>query len=93
VNDLREIAAYVEGEWGVEFAQRTEDELYDCFERVALDPGLGHRRRDLTSRPFHFFARNPYLIVYVRDETRVSIMRVLHGARNVKKILRTHTRI
>ena len=92
LNDLREIAAYVEGEWGVDFAQRTEDELYACFERLGVHPGLGHRREDLTSRPFHFLTKNPYLIAYMRDETQVIIVRILHGARNVREILKTRAK-
>lgn len=48
---------------------------------------MGHLREDLTRRPFRFWPVYSYLIVY-RPETRpIQILRVLHGARDVKSLL------
>ena len=36
-------------------AERFIDEIYDAFDLLALQPGLGHYRRDLTDRPVRFW--------------------------------------
>ena len=51
VEDLRQIMAYLATEAGEQIAQRIEQKLFDCFENLAANPGLGHRRSDLTTRP------------------------------------------
>jgi antitoxin ParD1/3/4/toxin ParE1/3/4 len=41
---------------GVDVANRVESELYAAFETLAQNPGVGHRRSDLTSHPVLFFS-------------------------------------
>jgi len=43
-------------------------------------PGQGHRREDLTPRP--------YLIVYQPEVDAIRIMAVLRGTRDVKRVLK-----
>jgi antitoxin ParD1/3/4/toxin ParE1/3/4 len=68
-------------------ANRVEAELYAAFSNLARTPGQGHQRSDLTSHPVLFFTVYSYMIVY-RVGTPLEIVRVLHGNRNLKRILR-----
>jgi plasmid stabilization system protein ParE len=59
-----------------------------AFLRLADNPGLGHRREDLTPKPYFFYTIHPYLIVYARESDPLPILGVLHGSRDVQRILR-----
>ena len=51
------------------------------------EPGAGHVREDLTSRPVKFWPVYSYLIVYDPEAKPVQVIRVLHGMRDVEEIL------
>lgn len=87
-DDLRHIWRYLLLEAGMATADRIQDELLTAFENIAMAPGKGHRRSDLTRHDVLFFSLYQYMIVYRRAAT-VEIVAVLHGNRNVKQILRT----
>jgi plasmid stabilization system protein ParE len=53
---------------------------------LAQNPRLGHKRSDLTSHPVLFFTVYSYMIVY-RPGMPLEIVRVLHGNRDLKRIL------
>lgn len=59
-----------------------------AFELLAERPGVGHTRDDLTERPVKFWPVYSYLIVYDPANTPTRIIAVLHGARDVEKLLR-----
>jgi plasmid stabilization system protein ParE len=86
--DLRQIWRYLLGEAGLAIANRIQGELVEAFEGLADVPGKGHRRPDLTSRDVLFFSVYQYMIVYRRTES-VEIVAVLHGKRDVKRVLKT----
>lgn len=70
-------------------ADRLEEDIFGAFKRLANRPGLGHFRRELTNRPVRFFAvRGTYLIVYDPASRPLEVVRVLHGARDVKTELK-----
>ncbi len=87
-DDLRQIWRYLLGEAGLAIANRIQSELVDAFEGLADDPGKGHKRSDLTSRDVLFFSVYQYMIVYRRAEL-VEIVVVLHGKRDVRRLLKT----
>lgn len=88
--DLRQIWRYLLGEAGLAIADRIQGELVDAFEGLADVPGKGHKRPDLTSCDVLFFSVYQYMIVYRRTEL-VEIVAVLHGKRDVKRLLKTRT--
>jgi len=53
-------------------------------------PGKGHKRSDLTNRDVLFFSVYQYLIVY-RPTELVEIVAVLHGKRNVERLLKSRS--
>lgn len=86
--DLRQIWRYLLGEAGLAVANRIQGELVDAFEGLADVPGKGHKRPDLTSPNVLFFSVYQYMIVYQRAEL-VEIVAVLHGKRDVKRLLKS----
>jgi len=61
--------------------------LEDAFGQLASRPGIGHVRQDLTERPLKFWSVYSYLVVYDPGGEPLTIVAVLHGARNVAEIL------
>jgi plasmid stabilization system protein ParE len=84
--DIFEVWRYLYERAGVEVANRVEAEIYSALETLAQNPRLGHKRSDLTSHPVLFFTVYSYMIVY-RAHTPLEISRVLHGKRDLKRIL------
>jgi plasmid stabilization system protein ParE len=85
--DIFEVWRYLFERAGAEIANRVESELYAAFDSLAQNPRLGHERSDLTSYPVLFFSVYSYMIVY-RHHTSFEIVRVLHGKRDLRRILR-----
>jgi plasmid stabilization system protein ParE len=50
-------------------------------------PGLGHERKALTSQNVLFWPVHSYLVVY-KDSKPLRIVRLIHGRRDVKRILK-----
>jgi plasmid stabilization system protein ParE len=82
-------------EIGSHIAQDNVDaalKVYDAFEKafglLAQRPGLGHSREDLTDRPLRFWSVFSYLVVYDPESRPLTIIAVLHGARDVEKLLK-----
>ena len=71
-------------------ADRVEEEILAACDNLSKFPRQGHVRPDLTKLPVRFWTvpRYPNYIVVYRPETQpLQIVRVLHGKRNVKRIL------
>jgi antitoxin ParD1/3/4/toxin ParE1/3/4 len=50
-------------------------------------PGIGHLRPDLTDADGRFWPVFKYLVIYRPDTKPLEIVRVLHGRRDVERIL------
>jgi antitoxin ParD1/3/4/toxin ParE1/3/4 len=87
IADLEEILLNRSEHSGPEAAAQLEENLLSAFERLAFTPGLGHRRSDLTRKPYFFYLVDPYLIVYARHVDPLPILAILHAARNVRAVL------
>ena len=84
--DLTEIFNYI-AEDSIDAAQRVSVGIYDEMKKLARNPGIGHKRRDLTSRDLLFWPIYSYLVVY-QPTSVLNIIAVLHGRRDVRKILK-----
>jgi len=72
-------------------ADRVEQAIYDSCAFVAEAPMRGHCRPDLTTRSLRFWTltRYPsYTLVYRPETVPVQVIAVLHGKRNVRRILK-----
>ncbi len=66
-------------------------DLIDIYEYIAqggATPGKGHRREDLTGRPVLFWPVRSYQIIYRAQPETLEIIAVLHGKRNIKRLLK-----
>ena len=66
--------------------------LFETFEALAGTPGQGHKRTDLTSEAVLFFLVYSYLVVYRPEKRPLEIVAVIHGARDVRRVLEERSR-
>ncbi|HEY6347453.1 MAG TPA: type II toxin-antitoxin system RelE/ParE family toxin [Bryobacteraceae bacterium] len=88
--DIFDIWAYI-AEDSETAADRVQQAVYDACAFVAEGPSRGHTRPDLTARPLRFWTltRYPnYTVVYRPETSPLEIVAVLHGKRNIRRILR-----
>ncbi len=83
--DIREIWAYLAAD-SIKSARRLRLQIFDACQRIAENPGIGHRREDITEKPVLFWPTGAYLIVYAPRKP-VEIVRVLHGARDLPGLI------
>jgi plasmid stabilization system protein ParE len=84
---IDEIGAYIAQD-SVDAALKVYAALEEAFELLAERPGLGHSREDLTDRALRFWSVFSYLVVYDSESQPLTIIAVLHGARDVEKLLK-----
>src|SRR5262249_35850148 len=88
LTDLDEIWSFMFEESGdLAAADRVIDEIFEHFSKLAEMPGMGHKREDLASEVLRFWPVRNYLIIYLPETTPIEIVRVLHGARDIQRIL------
>ncbi len=85
--ELLEILDYLADE-NESTAVRVRDAIYDAVGKLAERPGIGHTREDLTDRPVKFWSVYSYLVVYDPESRPLTIVAVLHGARDVERLLK-----
>ena len=85
--DLKAITNYIEERESERVALRVEGKIFDTFAMLVRLPQVGHRRIDMRQPELRFFRVYRYMIVF-RREPRVVILRVLHGARDIAKVLK-----
>ena len=85
--DIDAIWLYLLDKEGVETADRIVTELFRGFYKLADIPNSSHRRADLTSKQVLFYRIFSYLVIYKLGSEPLQILGVLHGKRNVARIL------
>jgi antitoxin ParD1/3/4 len=89
-DDLFEIWCYIARD-SVAAANRVESAVYDACAFLAQEPQSGSPRKHVTGLPVHFWTvqRYPNYVVVYRPETQpLEIIRVLHGMRDLKRLLK-----
>jgi len=89
--DVFEIWSYIARE-SVDAANRVEAAIFDACDLLAKFPGSGHLRQDLTERPLRFWTLSrysKYMVVYRPETVPLQIVAVLHGRRNLPRILKS----
>ncbi|MDB6067258.1 MAG: plasmid stabilization system protein RelE/ParE family [Pedosphaera sp.] len=90
-SDLIEIWSYYATEIGdVDLADRIREEIFEGIRAAARKPGIGHLRRDLADEPLRFWRVRSYLIIYRSQAKPLQVVRILHGARDVRAVLDTN---
>ncbi len=90
-SDLAEISSYIRRKNGARRAAAIIKQLHDVMQKIAVlsEQGLvmGHSREDLSDDDVLFWPIYNYLVVYIPDTDPLEVVRVMHGARDVKTIL------
>jgi plasmid stabilization system protein ParE len=85
--DLNEIWEHIALD-NIRTADRWIGKLFDAFEALARNPGMGHKREDLTAYPVLFWPVGAYLILYRVRSEQIEIVAVTQGARDIPLFLR-----
>ncbi|MGC2490025.1 MAG: type II toxin-antitoxin system RelE/ParE family toxin [Candidatus Sulfotelmatobacter sp.] len=88
--DIFQIWSYIAND-SERAADRVEQAIYDACGFAAEAPMRGHIRAQLTSRSVRFWTltRYPnYTVVYRPDTSPLQVIAILHGKRNVRRILK-----
>jgi plasmid stabilization system protein ParE len=88
--DIFDIWSYI-AEQNENAANCVEHAIYDARPFLADGPLRGHLRPDLTPRPVRFWTLTRYLnytIVYRPETAPLQIIAVLHGKRDIQRILK-----
>jgi len=83
--DLDEIWSYI-AQHDLQTADRMIDRLFDRFEMLAQQPGAGDPLDHLSPR-LRCCPVKSYVVFYEAEDATVRIKRVLHGARDLNKLL------
>jgi plasmid stabilization system protein ParE len=84
--DILDILEYIERE-NPAAATRVFEALRDAMRLIAERPAVGHTRKDLADEGVRFWPVFSYLVIYRPDTSPVQIVRVLHGKRDVRRLL------
>lgn len=80
--DLLNIWSYTNKQWDEKQADAYLDRLNEGFELIAENPNIAVLRKEVI-KPVYIYPFEHHLMVYVVDETRIKIIRVLHESMNV----------
>ncbi len=88
--DLQEIHDYIAKD-NPDAASRLFDRLDKRFATLRSHPGIGRKRHEFRTG-LRFVVEGNYVIAYrLADEDIIEVARVLHGKRNIRKILASNT--
>jgi toxin ParE1/3/4 len=76
--DIESILQYTYETHGERQRQIYADALHEAFETITDNPGLGHRRSDLSER-HRAFNVEQHVVVYTVSGRTVNVARILHG--------------
>jgi len=85
--DLIEIYEFIAQD-NLEAAERLRVELLEVLRGLPAMPGKGHVREDLTTRDVLFWPVRSYQVIYRSGTRPLEVVAVLHGKRNLRRILR-----
>ena len=69
-------------------ASRVLEELEAGIRGLVPFPGKGHTRADVNDRRLWFWSVRSYVIAYRFDATALTVVRVVHGRRNFRKLFK-----
>jgi toxin ParE1/3/4 len=81
-NDLLQVSSYL-SERSVQATQSVLDDINRCFASLTSFPGRGSPRPDL-GLDVRSVIVSPYLVFYAARRDHVTILRVLHGNRDIE---------
>ena len=86
VLDLEAIWDYIAAD-NIDAADRWIAKLFEAFEALGQNPGMGHKREDLTRFPILFWPVGAYLVIYRSERSPIEIVAVTQGSRDIPGFL------
>jgi toxin ParE1/3/4 len=86
--DLDAIWDWIADGNGPAIANRIERELHEAMNLLAEFPEIGHTRPDVKNPRYRFWALYNFVIAYRTDRTPLHVARVIHGARDFRRLFR-----
>lgn len=87
-HDLREIGDYIAKD-NLAAADKLDLLIHHEIRNLAEFPGKGHRRSDVRNRAYLFWVVGNYVIAYRIERETIVVSRVLHGARDFRKLFQS----
>ena len=87
-DDLAAILHYVAERDGGERALHVHSEFVEAFGHLASMPGSGAKRVRLTGDRIRWWTVFRWVVLYDPEASPLTILRVIHGARDLDRILR-----
>ena len=85
--ELRAILKFIAEKDGIDRALHVHDKFLEIFEAVAASPNAGFRRPNLTGDSLRWRRLFRFLVIYDPESSPVTILRILHGARDLERLL------
>lgn len=82
--DLKEIGQYTAEKWGVAQQKKYLAQLFKRFEELARNPRIGRERPEIAPG-YRSVVEGGHVIFYRIRDTRVEILGVVHGQRDLKR--------
>ena len=83
--DLTAICNYIAHDNPVA-AEQLDERIHQEIQFLARFPGVGHTRADVRDKRYLFRAVGNYVIAYRVEGKELIVVRVLHGARDFRKL-------
>jgi len=83
--DLDDIWAYIAVD-NLTAADRFVEDVGCAVQDLAVMPGLGHRRPDVSDPRYRFWSVKKHLIAYRHTSRTLRVVRIVHGARDIRKV-------
>ena len=85
--DLDDIWSYIAQD-DPRAADRVQDEIYAALALLGRHPRAGHTREDAGRANYRFWSVYSYLIVYRLHGRKVIVVRIVSGARDLRRLFR-----
>ncbi len=87
LEELEEILLYVSERSGSSRALHVHAKFVAAFELLAEMPASGSKRTELTGLRVRWWRVFDWIVLYARETSSITILRVIHGARALDRIL------
>jgi plasmid stabilization system protein ParE len=85
--DIQAITSFIlKNQRSPQNAKLVAERLRAMFHKLARNPNLGHIRKELADDRIRAIAVSGVLVIYDPDSRPLTILRVIHGARNLENI-------
>jgi toxin ParE1/3/4 len=72
----------------VSAARRVNERIEEAIRGLVEMPGKGHRRADVKNPAYRFWTVYSYVIAYRYDDASLTVVRVVHGRRDFRKLFK-----